>query len=357
MRELVRLYNQFGVRATFNAEMMQQLVFRKHQDAHPELKALADRWDAEVIDAFKQGHDIQLHLHTQWSKASCENGQWRLEGDWSILNYDIETSREMIASGKEYLETLLQPIDPNYVCVAFRAGALCIAPSPHILNLLSDAGIRIDTSIVGGLRVHTRNLQFDYSNCEEDLLPYYPRMDDARRVSDKPEKIVCVPIHHFRGSRRQVIKQVVSIGRRKVSSYLKTQRPKGNSPTSENYSQKEWADVARSSRLGLVYDKAIKPSLQGKHLTSDFSRLNDAFMREMLRDIRRRAATSGLAKVPIVLTNHSKYIEDYGPIERFLRDASAADDIEFITLTELERKISDGEFKVKTASGSDVRVH
>jgi hypothetical protein len=350
MRELVRLYNKYGVRATFNAEMMQQLSFRKQQDRHPELKTLADRWDEHVIAAFKQGHDIQLHLHAQWSEASYENGKWRLSGDWSILNYEREAAQDMLAHGKEYLENLLRAVDANYECKAFRAGALCIAPSEHMLSLFVSSGIVLDTSIVGGLRVETRTIQLDYTNCEESFLPFYPRMDDARKVSDKPEKIVCVPIHHFYGSRQQVFKEVLSKGLRKTMQQLKPVRAgKKSSSVTESYAEEQWADVRHSSKLALVYDKAIRPSLQGKHLTSDFSKLNRSFMKEMLQDIRQKAAETGLEKIPVVLTNHSKYIEDYAPIESFLSEASRADDIEFITLSELARELQAGEFQIKKA--------
>jgi hypothetical protein len=341
------------VRGTFFVEMMQQLAFRKHQELHPELKPLADSWDSHVIDAFKQGHDIQLHLHTRWSDARYENGTWRVSGDWSILNYDVEDARSMLLAGKEYLEKLLHPIDANYKCVAFRAGALAIAPSDNILNLLVELGIVLDTSLVGGLRVETKDLQFDYTNCEEDFLPFYPQMDDARKVSNKPEEIICVPIHHFQGSRRQVFKQIVSLSWRKAVKHFKVSSESKNSSNADGSTQNEWQDVRHSSRLALVYDKAIRPCLKGKHLTSDFSRLNYSFMREMLRDIRQRAASSGLPSVPVVLTNHSKYIKDYSPIERFLSEASAADDIKFITLSELARRLQAGDLQVSTRSGSD----
>jgi hypothetical protein len=88
-------------------------------------------------------------------------------------------------------------------------------------------------------------------------------------------------------------------------------------------------------------------------MTSDLGRLNNSFMREMLQDIRRRALATGLQAVPVVLTNHSKYIEDYAPIELFLSEASTADDIKFITLTELARKLQAGDLHVRTGSGSD----
>src|SRR5215210_90617 len=77
MRELVRLFNKYGIRGSFNAEVMQQLTFRKMEVQHPELGELADEWDAAVLETYNEGHDVQLHIHPQWRDAHYEEGRWR----------------------------------------------------------------------------------------------------------------------------------------------------------------------------------------------------------------------------------------------------------------------------------------
>jgi hypothetical protein len=331
---------------------MQQLAFRKFQARHTELKPLADAWDEHVRETFKRGHDVQLHIHSQWSDATYEGGIWRLGGDWSILKHEPERAREMLRGGKEYLENLLRPVDPSYRCVAFRAGSSVIAPSPFILSLLADLGIVFDLSIIGGMSADTKNLRFDYRNCEESLVPYYPRMDDARRVSGKREPIVCVPLFHFYGSRRRVFAQTVSLALGKAREKL-SRRGTNAGNDDGGYAGQEWMEARHASTLLRVYDKAIKPCLKGKHLTADLSRLSYPFLREMLRDIRRRAAASGLSEMPVILTNHTKYVEDFAPIERFLGDAAASEDIKFLTLSALASKIQSGQFQVKIAASRD----
>ncbi len=69
----------------------------------------------------------------------------------------------------------------------------------------------------------------------------------------------------------------------------------------------------------------------------------------MLASIRHRAKASGLADVPVVLTNHPKDIRDLPAIERFVEEVSQADDIRFITLTELAERLQTGEFRVRSA--------
>jgi hypothetical protein len=344
LRQLLKIYARVGAHTTILPDVMQQVAFRRLQGAHPELKGPADSWDEHVREAFRQGHDIQLHLHPQWLSAEYESGQWGLSGDWSILNYDRDIARTMLADTKSYLENLLWPVDSNYRCLAFRAGALAAAPSERLFRSLAELGIELDVSIAGGVFVNNQTLQLDYRKCEETFLPFYPSMEDARRVSSQPEAIVCVPVNHFYGSRREVTKQNVSLARQKLRG--RTKQPRPASPALNP----EVASLASSrSAIGAAYEKLILPAIKGKHFVSDTGRLNYPLLREMLGSIRERAGASGLAQLPVVLTNHPKDIRDLAAIERFVGEVSQAEDLKFITLTEVARKVRSGEFQVRSA--------
>jgi hypothetical protein len=342
LRRLLEIYARFGARTTILPDVMQQLAFRRHESAYPELKLLADSWDQHARDAFVSHHDIQLHLHPQWLKATYEGGRWHPRGDWSILKYDSDQTRAMLADGKAYLETLLRPIDPSYRCLAFRAGALAAAPSKHLFKSLAGVGIQLDVSIAAGVFVDNHNLQLDYRDCDETFLPFYPSMDDARRVSPRREEIVCVPLNHFYGSRREVTRQNLGLLQRQINRPSKSP---ANDPALKAESKPD-----RQSRIGLAFEKLIMPAVKRKHFVSDTGRLNYPLLREMLASIRERAAASGLTDVPVVLTNHPKDIRDLPAIERFVGEVSQADDIRFITLTEIAAKIQSGEFVVRTAA-------
>ncbi len=348
MRRLVGIYNRLGIRGSFNAEVMQQITFRQHQDQHKELKALADEWDDVVRETFRQGHDIQLHIHPQWQNTEYKDGRWKLTADWSILNHPREAARSMLRSGKEYLENLLKDIDPNYRCVSFRSGAWCIAPSPHMLDLLVELGIVFDMSIVAGVKYDTRNIKLDYTGCEEDFLPYYPVMTDARRVSDKIEPIICVPTNCFYASRRQVLRHHLDKAVDNIKSSITGPATVSNNGRSVEVYGEEWAQID-GSRMKRVYRKVIVPYVRGKHTISDLAQLDYALMMEMLDSIRQRSKASGLTDVPVVLENHTKDLQRFSDLERFLEKAVASSDIRFITLTELARNLKD-KFKVKTRS-------
>lgn len=340
MRELISVYESHGVKGTFNAEVMQQLTFRRLQDSHPQLKPLADAWDEHVRMAFTRGHDVQLHIHPQWSKVAFDNGRWILSGDWSLLNYEPEASFAMLSASKGYLEDLLRPLDPNYRCLSFRSGSSAIAPSPFVLGQLAELGLVFDMSIIQGMRVNTRNLQLDYTSCEEGFLPFYPRMDDARKVSTKIEPIVCLPIFSFDLSRRRCAAEVLAKVRAKTKSREKA---------TDSYAAQEWDDVGRSSLPAKVYDKVVQPCLKGKHIVADIGRLDFPSLREMLKAIRNAAQRSKQSELWVVLTNHSKYISDFSHIDRFLSEARKHDDISFVTLSTIAEQIRAGKIKPKIA--------
>ncbi|HEX7772528.1 MAG TPA: hypothetical protein VF435_08895, partial [Pyrinomonadaceae bacterium] len=301
-----------------------------------------------VRETFRQGHDIQLHVHPQWHNADYQDGRWKLTSDWSILNYSRADALQMLRRGKEYLEKLLKDVDQNYRCVSFRSGAWCIAPSPHMLDLLVELGIVFDMSIVAGVKYDTRNIKLDYTGCEEEFLPYYPVMTDARKVSDKVEPIVCVPTNCFYASRRQVLQHHLEKVAGKIRSKISGPATVSNNGRGVAAYGEEWAQID-GSMTKRIYRKGIVPYLRGKHTISDLAQLDYPLMMEMLDSIRKRSRASGLTDVPVVLENHTKDLHNFSELKRFLEKAVESSDIRFVTLTELATDLN-RKFKIKTKS-------
>jgi len=352
MRKLVKIFNEHGIRGSFNAEVMQQLAYRSQQERFPELKAIADEWEEVVTESFRQGHDIQLHLHPQWMDARYEgNGNWKLSGDWSILNYPPQQIRAMLVAGKQYLETLLRRIDQRYSCVSFRSGSWCAAPSDSLMPILSELGFVFDMSIVAGIRNDTPQVRLDYTQCEEPFVPYYPEMTDARRVSRSVEPIVCIPTNSFSGARVALLRRdfgkAYSALQRKVRS-LRNGNGAAPSASSRGRSGDEWTNKGESGAIGLV-KKVVKRYMFGQVHIADVSRLNYAMMRQMMTHIRRQAARSGLSDVPVILENHTKDIQDFSDIARFVADVVSSPDLKTVTLTEIAHGLRNGTFKARAA--------
>ena len=72
-------------------------------------------------------------------------------------------------------------------------------------------------------------------------------------------------------------------------------------------------------------------------------------MRRMMANIRRQAARSGLARVPVILENHTKDIHDFSDIERFVAAVVRSQDVKTVTLTEIADALRNGTFKPRTA--------
>ena len=97
-------------------------------------------------------------------------------------------------------------------------------------------------------------------------------------------------------------------------------------------------------------EKVLEPVLRGRQETADVGALDLAALREMLTAVRRSARASGLREVPVILTNHTKYVKDFGPIEAFLKEVSEAGDVRFVTLTDIARGLRAGTYPVRTAA-------
>jgi hypothetical protein len=345
MRKLVKIFNNHGIRGSFNAEVMQQLAHRNQQERFPELKIIADEWEQVVMESFRQGHDIQLHVHPQWLGANYQgHGNWKLDGDWSILNYPPQQIRTLLVSGKRYLETLLRQIDPAYTCVSFRAGSWCVAPSDSLLPILSELGFVFDMSIVAGVRYDTPQVKLDYAPCQEPFLPYYPDMRDARRVSRSVEPIVCIPTNTFPSPRVALARAAL----RKMIQKLGKRHTVTIPVASRGRSGNEWTNKSESGALGTAR-KLLKRYILGQTEIADLAQMDFAMMREMMLHIRRQAARSGLARVPVILENHTKDIRDFSDIERFVADVARSQDVKTVTLTEIAYGLRNGTFGARAA--------
>jgi hypothetical protein len=348
IRRLRRAYEDNGLRGSFNVEVMQQLAHIEVAHGHSEIAALASEWEDVVRETYAAGHDVQLHVHPQWSDAVYDDGRWELRGAWSLLDYSAPEALRMLVNAKSYLEGLLRPLNPDYRCVSFRSGSWCIAPSPHLMHTLSTLGIVFDMSIADGLYYDAPHVRLDYRQIDEPFLPYYPDMVDARRMAPEPAPIVCVPTHTFDA-------RVMGFGLRFVGRQIRRRTRVGGSLTRRwvaprdiavpnagydrrEYFSREWAVQTTTPAWGRRPKKI-----------SDLCGLSFVQMREMLRDIRRRARIAGLDAVPIVIENHSKDVGDIAPVELFARELSRADDVAVLTASDLARNIRAGAYAIKSA--------
>jgi hypothetical protein len=346
IRRLCDIYEAHGLRGSFNVEVFQQLVHLRLRDSNPELAALSQEWEEVVRETYQRGHDVQLHLHPQWSAATYSGGRWRLGASWALTDYTRSQLSGMLGEAKAYLESLLRPSNPDYQCQSFRAGSWAIAPSPYLLEVLAELGIVFDMSIANGLFYDSPEVRIDYRQVEEPFLPFYPRLDDARRVASSRQPIVCVPTHTFRPRRRGRLMHSLAgrlldapLPRRIYRSHLAA----GDTPVRDGGYRADYGDRTRQS---------VSEQPATGVTVSDLGCLTFAQMREALDDIRRRAAATGWSEVPVILENHSKDLGDFAPIERFARLVESTQDIATIKASELADGLRSGRYPARTADAA-----
>ncbi|MEX2111684.1 MAG: hypothetical protein WD845_00775 [Pirellulales bacterium] len=170
LKQMLDAAAPFGARITVMAEIGQQWAHRRLGEREPWAREIADAWDAMLVETIRQGSDVQLHLHPQWIGARRWAGKWRLDFEhWALSSLAAGEISAVLADGKRYLETLLQPVRPTYRTVLFRAGAFCIEPAQHAISTLRDAGFLADSSVTKGLY---DSRFYDYRNAPSHVLPW-----------------------------------------------------------------------------------------------------------------------------------------------------------------------------------------
>jgi hypothetical protein len=56
-----------------------------------------------------------------------------------------------------------------------------------------------------------------------------------------------------------------------------------------------------------------------------------------------------LARVPVILENHTNAIRDFSDIERFVADVARSQDVKTVTLTEIAYGLRNGTFEARAA--------
>ncbi|MBF0419117.1 MAG: hypothetical protein HQL78_03015 [Magnetococcales bacterium] len=164
--QLLNLYESLGLRTTLFCDVA--CIWRYREWGK---ESIASQMERQMVDAITRGHDVQAHLHPHWLQTEMINGRYLFaEKDFLLgsLRADLDPCRQIVEQlltrTVTYLQNLLQPMDPNYRCLAFRAGGYGLQPREKmILAALIQSGFVMDSSIIPGLRHHTSTHQVDFS--------------------------------------------------------------------------------------------------------------------------------------------------------------------------------------------------
>lgn len=131
----------------------------------PELQTERNSVLKQLKEILSKGHDIQLHIHPHWEKASYENGQWKMNADthYRLNNFELEEAIEIIKKYKAKLESYIsKPV------TVYRAGGWCIQPFEPLADTFREIGLVADSSVIPGFRLVTDQYAVDFRNVDSD---------------------------------------------------------------------------------------------------------------------------------------------------------------------------------------------
>jgi len=280
-RRLAELFHEFDAPFVVFAEAAE---FARIEKAQSDPDATEVR--AQMRELRAAGHEIALHIHPWWSNARYEGGRWHL--DWNERNIGmLEPGRvEAIVSGAiRYLRESLA--DPSFTPLSFRGGLLVMQPTSVIANVLARHGVRVDSSVFKGGRVHGLGLDYRPAIANDRFW----RFGSDVNLSDPGGILWEIPIH------TQLVPFWQMLGIKRLKLHSKTRKASDGSPLLHN-----WRDFVR-----LRYPRKL-----------DFCRMTFAEMRESTERAFDQHRRHPRERNFVVAIGHSKDLVDSDAVRRFL---------------------------------------
>lgn len=199
--KLLNTLDHYNIKATFFADVLSVYMHEKYG-----LTDYCEKFSLQIKDMIARGHDVQLHIHSNWLKSIYKNETWKFDIEsYRIHTFGFDENDKMsvpniIKWGKEYLEKTAREIDENYCCVAYRAGGYSIQPHGQLFKCLLNNNIYVDSSIAIGQKASGIN-EYDFSG--------FPKKNgwwvDVDRDLEKPANSIKnavyeIPIYYYRNS-------------------------------------------------------------------------------------------------------------------------------------------------------------
>lgn len=304
---LMTLLEKYGQKLTIMADVAEILCFKRyaaetgHDDYH-----VADI-EAQLCEAIKRGHDVQLHVHSSYFKAVHKNGAFdQCIEEYNMAALPIERIDEMVAQCVTYLEDLLRPVKKDYKVWLFRAANWSMMPTENLYRVLVKHGITHDTSVFKG-GVQGGNVCYDYRNAYDNLLAYPASMTNINERDEKG-KLIEMPIY----TEMRPFWDFVTPMRVFRMIRAKFHKHKHSA-----------ANEARATAISSGDNRklSLKSFFRLSPLKMDFNQVNSRGLKRMMKNVMRRADDAMKDNVDVILIGHSKTFVPYNEktLEPFLQ--------------------------------------
>jgi hypothetical protein len=243
---------------------------------------------AQIRELFSSGFEIGLHVHPQWYNAVFERQCWALDfGEYSLCALPQPRVVQIVDRALGYLRYLVDTL--SFTPLSFRAGNWLLQPTQPAARVLSEAGLRIDSSVFkGGLQ---RGPGLDYRRSLKN--GHYWKFESDVNEPDSRGSLIEVPIH------------AVMVPFWKVPTGNRLRRPNN------------FGAVARVSARTRIIRLSDFARLRYP-LKLDFCRMTLSELTWMIDGIMSRDRSDPDTLRPVVAIGHTKDLVDPETVEKFL---------------------------------------
>lgn len=232
--QILDLLKKNNVSATLFADVCCALQYKKYGQVD-----FVHDFEDQLVFAQKNGFDVQLHIHSNWLNSSFDGQKWEISPkgyrvhEFGFTNDGVE---KIIKNGIDYLNGVLLAHDPDYKCIAYRAGGYSIQPHSKLVKILRDNGIVIDSSVCRHQYIKSNANNYDFRALPPKMNWWLtPNQNFTYEGQPSEGGVFEVPLCSDRGS---LLKRII-LGKEKMvlpyvepkGSYVKLDIPQKSNPS------------------------------------------------------------------------------------------------------------------------------
>lgn len=313
---LLDIFDEYGAKLSLFFEYGQYLGYEKFASSTNSFEEDNQLICKQLIDCMQRGHDVQFHYHPTWYNAKYKKNKIHLD----INKFDISTMSsdeiyEIVYSGKEFLDKLLTPININYTCHTFRAGAWSMKNPNLVLPIFKKLGFKCDSSVAPHAKFSSTYGEFDYSNASSSYGSWLIKSDSNSLVEKDINGDFLELAIYTKKSRFAFLK------------YFNSHYLKSNKIISEFYKTKV-------SELSMSRVDKLKKVLKRNYYMADFNTMSHKTLYKMVLDVIKENENTEKV-IPLVFIGHSKSSYFNDELRLLFQKLSSLNCIEYKTLSEV----------------------
>lgn len=319
--QLLDIFDEYGAKLSIFFEYGQYLGYEKFASSSNQFESDNRLIREQLIDTLKRKHDIQFHYHPTWYNATYSNNKIELDTKmFDISDMKKEQIDKVVGSGKEFLEKLLKPIDSNYECNTFRAGAWSMRNSKKVLTIFKKHDFKCDTSVAPYAKFSSSYGAFDYSDAQSSYEPWFIDIDSNSLTKHSSKKeFLELPIYTKKSSLAFL-------------KYLNPHYLKSKKIISNFYKTK--VSEAKMSKI----DK-IKKILGRNYYMADFNTMDSKSLYKMIKEVIDVHKDSNRV-IPLVLIGHSKSSYFNDELHLLFQKLEKLESIEYKNISEVVKELT-----------------